>query len=230
MRTVAPAFRQASLLGLFGKLLGHFGPLHWWPATSPFEVVVGAILTQNTAWRNVAAAIANLREAGCLTPQGIQGLQRQELENLIHPAGFFRQKADYLTTLVDCLQHRHGGDLDRWLAGNLELVRRELLQIRGIGPETADSILLYAGHRPTFVIDAYTRRLFARLGLLQGEEPYETIRTLFMTNLPQDPDLFNEFHALIVEECKTFCRKRTPLCPSCPLLGSCPHGLALAAN
>lgn len=218
--------QTVALVGVFDALLDHFGPLHWWPATTPFEVVVGAILTQNTAWRNVESAIANLRQAGRLTPEGIRGLPRQRLEALIRPAGFFRQKAEYLHTFVAGLEHQHDGDLDRWLAGDLDQVRRELLQLKGIGPETADSILLYAGNRPTFVVDAYTRRLFTRLGQFYGNENYESIRALFMENLPHDTDLFNEFHALIVEECKSFCRKHAPFCPSCPLLPSCPHGQA----
>jgi endonuclease-3 related protein len=212
------------LVVIFENLLDHFGPLHWWPATTPFEVVVGAILTQNTAWRNVEIAMAALRQAGRLTPEGIRSLSRPRLEALIRPSGFFRQKAEYLHTFVAGLEHQQKGDLDRWLAGDLDRVRQDLLQLRGIGPETADSILLYAGGRASFVVDAYTRRLFTRLGLLRGKESYEAIRTLFMANLPHDSNLFNEYHALIVEACKAFCRKRTPRCPPCPLLPCCRYG------
>lgn len=208
---------------VFDRLAGYYGPLHWWPAETPFEVVIGAILTQNTAWRNVERAIAHLRAAGVLTPAGLRELPRAELERLIHPAGFFRQKAERLQLFVDHLFFHHGGDLAAMLVGDLDDVRRELLARKGIGPETADSILLYAGGRPSFVVDAYTRRIFSRLGLLAGEESYEKIRSLFMENLPADSDLFNEYHALIVEHAKTLCRK-DPLCLHCPLLPLCPTG------
>lgn len=208
---------------VFNRLAAHYGPLHWWPAQSPFEVVVGAILTQNTAWRNVELAIAALREHDALSAAAIRDLPRIELEALIRPAGFFRQKAERLQLFIDYLFACCGGDLERLLDGELEAVRGRLLALKGIGPETADSILLYAGGRPSFVIDAYTRRLFSRLGLLRGNEPYETIRHFFMAHLPANTDLFNEFHALIVEHCKTFCRKK-PLCSPCPLLTGCPHG------
>jgi endonuclease III related protein len=208
------------LTEIFRRLLAHHGPLHWWPAESPFEMAVGAILTQNTAWRNVEYAIANLRAAAALTPASLRCLDRCELERLIRPSGFFRQKAERLQLFSAYLLESHDGDLPRWLAGPLPQVRRQLLDLHGIGPETADSILLYAGHRPTFVVDAYTRRLFTRLGLLRGEESYEQIRALFMDNLPADAEYFNEYHALIVEQAKTYCRK-TPRCAGCPLQELC---------
>jgi endonuclease-3 related protein len=220
---------QSRLLDIFDRLAAHFGPLHWWPAQTPFEVVVGAILTQNTAWRNVEYAIARLKEAGALTPAALRTMDQGELEALIRPAGFFRQKAERLQLFVEHLFARHGGDLAALLSGPLAAVRAELLSLKGVGPETADSILLYAGNHPSFVIDAYTRRLFTRLGLLDGNEGYEAIRALFMDNLPHETDLFNEYHALIVEECKVFCRKRAPLCPACPLLACCPYGQAAVA-
>jgi len=218
------------LMQIFSSLASHFGPLHWWPAESPFEVVVGAILTQNTAWRNVEQAIARLRAAGALTPEAIASLAPRELEEHIRPAGFFRQKAERLQLFVRHLAARHDGDLAGMLSGSLAQVRTELLALKGVGPETADSILLYAGGRPSFVVDAYTRRLFSRLGLLRGDEGYEAIRSLFMDALPAEVDLFNEYHALIVEACKVFCRKRAPLCSPCPLLPHCPYGqVAIAA-
>ncbi len=227
---ILPLTPHAShLTEVFNRLAAHFGPLHWWPAQSPFEVVVGAILTQNTAWRNVEYAIANLKKAGALTPAALRAIERDELEILIRPAGFFRQKAERLQLFVEHLFARHGGDLAALLTGPLETVRAELLDCKGVGPETADSILLYAGNRPSFVVDAYTRRLFTRLSVLHGDEGYEKIRSLFMEHLPHDTDLFNEYHALIVEECKTFCRKRAPLCSSCPLLAGCPFGQAFVA-
>jgi endonuclease-3 related protein len=218
------------LIEVFNRLAAHFGPLHWWPAQTPFEVVVGAILTQNTAWRNVEYAIANLKEAEALSPAALAGLVRDELEEIIRPAGFFRQKAERLQLFVEHLFARHGGELTTLLAGPLDAVRAELLACTGVGPQTADSILLYAGSRPSFVVDAYTRRLFTRLGLLRGDENYEAIRSLFMGNLPHETDLFNEYHALIVEECKTFCRKRAPLCSQCPLLACCMYGQSALAS
>ncbi len=211
-----------SLIDIFNRLAEYFGPLHWWPAESPFEVVVGAILTQNTAWRNVERAIVALKEAEALSTLELVRIDRTRLESLIRPAGFFRQKAERLKLFADFLQQRCGGDLAALLAGPLEQVRAELLTLKGVGPETSDSILLYAGDRPSFVVDAYTRRLLTRVGLLGGDEKYEAIRALFMDHLPHSSELFNEFHALIVEECKTFCRVK-PLCGTCPLQTVCTY-------
>lgn len=218
-----------NLFDIFHRLAAHFGPLHWWPAETPFEVVIGAFLTQNTAWRNVEQAIANLRQASALDPASLLDLPHCRLETLIRPAGFFRQKAENLQAFSAILCSRYGGDLAAMLDGDLAGVRGALLSHRGVGPETADAILLYAGKRPSFVVDAYTRRLLTRLGLLEGGEGYEEIRALFMDNLPPEVDLFNEYHALIVEECKTFCRKRVPSCATCPLLACCPHGQSAVA-
>jgi endonuclease-3 related protein len=209
-----------SLNDIFNRLLEHFGELHWWPADSPFEVVVGAILTQNTNWRNVERAIAALKKEMPLTARNLLEIERQRLEALIRPAGFFRQKAERLQLFAAHLMNCHAGDLSAMLAGSLSEAREELLHCKGVGPETADSILLYAGGRPSFVVDAYTRRLLARLGLLHGRESYDQIRDLFMTHLPHNSDLFNEFHALIVEQCKQYCRVK-PLCSHCPLQGCC---------
>ncbi|MDT8421520.1 MAG: endonuclease III domain-containing protein [Desulfuromonadales bacterium] len=210
------------LNAIFATLLKAYGPLHWWPAETPFEVAIGALLTQNTNWKNVEIAIDNLRREEALTPQAIAALQRQELEQLIRPSGFFRQKAERLQHLAEYLQTAHNNALENLLNQPLELARRELLQLKGIGPETADSILLYAGNLPSFVVDAYTMRLFQRLGSLTGKEGYEQVRNLFMSRLPADPEIYNEYHALIVEHCKRFCRKR-PLCQQCPLQNSCRH-------
>lgn len=211
---------QRPLLFIHERLAAHFGPLHWWPADTPFEVVIGAFLTQNTAWRNVELAIDALTQAVPLTPQALSALPRQRLQQLIRPAGFFRQKAERLQLFSQALLDSHGGNLQAMLAGPLDTVRRRLLAFKGVGPETADSILLYAAERPTFVVDAYTRRLLQRYGLLHGGEGYEEIRALFMDHLPHDVALFNAYHALIVEQCKHYCRKR-PLCGSCPLRASC---------
>lgn len=205
---------------LFNGLLTHFGPLHWWPADTPFEVVVGAILTQNTAWRNVEMAITALKDEMPLTAVALLQIDRLRLEELIRPSGFFRQKAERRQLFAAHLMNYHAGDLSIMLSGPLQQVREELLRCKGVGPETADSILLYAGDRPSFVVDAYTLRLFGRLGLLQGREPYEQVRQMFMTHLPHNSDLFNEYHALIVEQCKQYCRTK-PLCCDCPLRADC---------
>lgn len=206
---------------IFRRLEKHFGPQRWWPAETPFEVLVGAILTQNTAWTNVEKAIANLRGAGALAPATLCRLAAADLETLIRPAGFFRQKALRLSQVSAVLVDRYAGDLDLLCAGPLEDARTRLLALPGIGPETADSILLYAARRPSFVVDAYTRRIFTRLGVLGGIESYDTIRTRFMNELPAETPLYNEYHALIVTLGKRCCRKQRPECPPCPLSPVC---------
>jgi len=206
------------------RLHEHFGPLHWWPADTPFEVAVGAILTQNTAWTNVEYAIDNLKHAGVLYPEGLAGLAAGQLEELIRPAGFFRQKACRLQNLARSLVEDWSGDIAALCSGPLAEARARLLALNGIGPETADSILLYAAARPSFVIDAYTRRIFQRIGLLQGYESYDEIRRLFMQHLPEDVSLYNDYHAQIVQLAKTCCRKQSPSCGACPLARACRHG------
>jgi endonuclease-3 related protein len=197
-----------------------FGPLHWWPAETPFEVCIGAILTQNTAWTNVEKAITALKQAGIVTPVAIRDSELEQLARLIRPAGYFNVKSQRLKDFVAWLYLHHEGSLERMFAGDWHTLRMELLQVRGIGPETADSILLYAGNKPTFVVDAYTRRLFHRLGLLPENASYDETLELFMKYLPAEAQLFNEYHALIVEQCKQFCRKK-PRCTGCPLFNGC---------
>ena len=209
-----------TLRDIFDRLFDCFGPLSWWPAETPFEVCVGAILTQNTAWSNVEKAICALRQASCLTPAAMQAVDPRQLAQLIRPAGYFNVKSVRLQGFVAWLFLHHEGSLERMFAGDWRTLRAELLQVRGIGPETADSILLYAGGKPTFVVDAYTRRLFHRLGLLPEVAGYDETRALFLAHLPADAQLFNEYHALIVEQCKQFCRKK-PLCKGCPLFDAC---------
>jgi len=206
---------------VFLLLKARFGPRQWWPAETPFEVVVGAILTQNTAWSNVERAIASLKAAGALAPAAVCHLAIDVLEQLIRPTGFFRQKAVRLQHVSNILVDRYRGDVARLCAGPLDEARGRLLALPGIGPETADSILLYAAHRPTFVVDAYTRRIFTRLGVLSGSEGYEAIRARFLNTLPHDVPLFNEFHALIVTLAKGHCRKQRPECSNCPLQQVC---------
>lgn len=208
------------LMEIFQRLLDYYGPLKWWPAETPFEVCVGAILTQNTAWGNVEKAIAALKQAELLTPEGLREIAPDRLARLIRPAGYFNVKSRRLKEFMEWLFASHDGSLERMFAGDWRELRDELLTVRGIGPETCDAILLYAGGKPTFVVDAYTRRLFHRLGLLPEGEGYEETRALFMESLPPDAALFNEYHALIVEHCKQFCRKK-PRCAGCPLTTRC---------
>lgn len=210
------------LLTIYRRLLGCYGPRHWWPADSPFEMAVGAILTQNTNWRNVEKAIANLREAKALECAAISALPREQLEQLIRPSGYFRQKAERLQLFSDYLLEQAQGRLEQFLDQPLESVRQELLALKGIGPETADSILLYAGDHASFVVDAYTGRLFGRLGDLLGKESYQQVRQFFMDRLPAKVPLYNEYHALIVLHCKQHCCKR-PLCEGCPLADLCAY-------
>ena len=209
------------LFNIYQTLSDHFGPRHWWPADSPFEVVIGAILTQNTAWTNVEQAIRNLKRAYALTIEKLSNLPIQQLEALIMPSGFFRQKSRRLQNLAKHLQGKWQSDLSAFCGGSLNDARERLLARPGIGPETADSILLYAADRPSFVIDAYTRRIFGRVGLLHGQEKYDEIRLLFMQNLPEQTELYNEYHAQIVQLAKTYCRKNKTLCSECPLNGAC---------
>ncbi|MDO8616646.1 MAG: hypothetical protein Q7T33_13075 [Dehalococcoidia bacterium] len=215
--------RRGRLLQVHDRLLAAYGPQRWWPGETPFEVIVGAILTQSAAWTNAERALANLRRAGALSPAGLIAIGEGELAALIRPSGFFNAKARSLKALADLLRDRYGGDIGRLLRTPGAPLRTLLLATHGIGPETADAIVLYAAGRPSFVIDAYTRRTFSRLGLTPARDTYEDWRRLFMDNLPADAPLFNEYHALIVRHGKEACRKR-PLCARCPLLDLCPTG------
>ncbi|MFO7618991.1 MAG: endonuclease III domain-containing protein [Thermoplasmata archaeon] len=205
---------------MFEMLLAHFGPQRWWPGDSPFEVMVGAILTQQTSWANVERAIANLRAAGALSPGDIAAMEPGKLESLIRPSGFYRQKARYLNALCRHILGAYGGDPDAMLSVPLEVLRPELLALPGIGPETADSLLLYAGGKPAFVVDAYTIRICQRTGVF-GSPKYDVVKKFFEDSLPRDVGLYNEFHALFVKLGKDMCRPGKPLCGECPLRESC---------
>lgn len=207
----------------YDRLLARHGPQHWWPGETPFEVMVGAVLTQNTAWTNVEKAIANLKSADSLDCRAILALADADLAALIRPAGYFNVKSRRLKALCRFLAERGVAEAPQALSGQgtQAQLRRDLLAVHGIGEETADSILLYALGLPGFVVDAYTRRAFGRLGLLHGEESYGAIQRLFEANLPRDVDLYNEYHALIVQLGKLHCRPR-PRCADCPLNAICP--------
>ncbi|OGO39537.1 MAG: hypothetical protein A2147_04300 [Chloroflexi bacterium RBG_16_57_8] len=223
-----------TLLDIYSSLLKAYDPQHWWPADEPFEVMVGAILTQSTAWANVEKAIKNLKASQATSPAALRSLGLDELAALVRPSGYYTAKAGKLKALVDWLEH-HDDDLSRLSAQDTAQLRKELLAVYGIGEETADSILLYAIGKPVFVIDAYTRRTIDRIGphLLTSSPPAERKNTagrtyadyqrLFTDNLPADVAMFNEYHALFVQHGKQTCRK-TPLCPHCCLLDLCDYG------
>jgi endonuclease III related protein len=198
------------------RLRAVYGPQHWWPADSPWEVIVGAILTQSAAWTNVEKAIANLKDAGILSPAGIHATAQDELARLVYPSGYYNAKARKLKSFAQRLHDGYQGELDALFAFDLASLRAELLSIHGVGPETADSIILYAAGKPSFVIDAYTRRIACRLGLAAPTTNYPDLQALFTDCLPLDAPLYNEFHALLVHLGKEACRKR-PMCPKCPL-------------
>src|SRR2546430_1245887 len=206
-----------TLMRYFMAMSQALGPMQWWPAKTPFEVIVGAILTQNTSWTNVERAIANLRSAQTLTPSTITSARLSKLALLVRPSGYFRQKAKKLKAFVRFLQREYGGSLKRMFDTPTEILRGKLLSVHGIGPETADSILLYAGNHPVFVVDAYTHRIFGRHGITDGKPQYERVRALLEAALPRDSRLFNQFHALVVNTGKNWCRKKEPRCAECPL-------------
>jgi endonuclease-3 related protein len=217
------------LLSIFDALYAYYGPRNWWPAETPLEVCVGAILTQNTNWINVEKAIANLKQGDLLSVNSLNEASLERLADAIRPSGYYNIKARRVKAFVEWLYVGYGGSLENMFATGLYQLREELLGVHGIGRETCDSILLYAGNQPTFVVDAYTGRLYSRLGLISGDCGYEKIRRIFMEGLPGDAQLFNEYHALIVHHCKVFCRKR-PLCSGCLLRERCKEGRDGSSN
>ncbi|MBI5075154.1 MAG: endonuclease III domain-containing protein [Nitrospirae bacterium] len=204
------------LLNIYRKLFAAFGHQHWWPGDSPFEVAVGAILTQNTNWSNVEKAIANLKREKALSAEKLHRMPALHLAGLIRPAGYFNVKAKRLKNFIDLLHEEYQGSMTGMAAETLPAIRKKLLSVNGIGPETADSIILYALEKPVFVIDAYTKRILSRHAIIHNAESYETCQELFHTKLRNDVSLFNEYHALIVRLAKDFCRP-DPRCSGCPL-------------
>ena len=204
-------------MALYRALYRSYGPQHWWPGDTPFEVMAGAVLTQNTAWGNVEKAIANLKRERLLTPSRLTGVSSKKLASLIRPSGYFNIKTRRLKNLLVLVRNRYRGNLKRMFADDPESLRASLLGVNGIGPETADSILLYAAKKPFFVVDAYTRRILYRHGFISNNADYHEVQRLFTENLPKDTRLYNEFHALIVKAGKERCRKRNPLCSKCAL-------------
>ena len=203
---------------IYHKLLKHFGKQYWWPAETRFEVIIGAILTQQTTWKNVELAIENLKDKGVLDPHSLATAPLNQVEALIRHTGFFRQKAKRIINFSQHLVNKYGGSLDKFFNRSIEEIRMELLSLEGIGLETADSILLYAADRLSFPIDAYTIRLCGRLGI--KERKYEALREFFESNLPRDSEIYKEFHALIDKLGKTYCRTK-PQCSACPIINKC---------
>jgi endonuclease-3 related protein len=204
---------------MYDRLFEAFGPQHWWPGRTRFEIVVGAVLTQNTNWLNVERAIENLKKQGRLSLDGI--LKCKELPKLIRPSGYYNVKARRLRALCEHIQEQ--GGLEAMFDLPIDELREGLLSVKGIGEETADSIVLYAAEKPVFVVDAYTRRVLARIGLIEGNEAYAHVQRLFMDSIPKDVQLYNEYHALLVKLGKAACKKREPDCASCPLNNLCDY-------
>jgi endonuclease-3 related protein len=220
---------QPALRTYYDTLFAAHGPQHWWPARTPFEVIVGAILTQNTSWANVEPCMESLRREKLLTVRAIEAVPSAHLAGLIRSSGYFRQKAKKLKAFVGFLRDAYQGSLSKMFRAPTPALREQLLAVHGIGPETADAILLYAGNHAVFVVDAYTRRMLERHGLTETEQRYEDIRQLFERSLPPDAALYNEFHALIVHTGKHYCRARNPRCDECALNFLLPERIAGAS-
>ncbi len=204
------------LLAVYKTLFKTYGPQNWWPARTRFEVIVGAILTQNTAWSNVEKAIRNMRKAGLLAPEKIKDTPNPRLARLIRPAGYYNIKAKRLKNFVSFLYSKYGGSLEKLSSENTDKLRETLLGVNGVGPETCDSIMLYALNKKVFVVDAYTKRIFSRHGFFKESSDYHHVQRYFMANLPKTERLYNEYHALIVRLAKEFCKVK-PACNACPL-------------
>lgn len=209
--------RNDILLDIYGRLSRHFGPQKWWPADTKFEIIIGAILTQNTAWSNVERAIKNLKKEKVLSPEKLYRFKTSSLSRLIRPSGYYNVKAKRIKSFLEFLFKDYKGSLKKMFNEDLPVLRQKLLAVNGIGPETADSILLYAAGKPVFVVDAYTKRIFSRHGFVRPDSQYHHVQRLFSENLKADAGLFNEYHALIVELGKNICKKTKPRCEQCPV-------------
>jgi len=201
---------------IYNLLFTAFGPQNWWPAETDLEMMIGAILTQNTSWSNVEKAIQNLKEKDLVSIKGLSDTPAPILAEHIRPAGYYNLKVRRLKNLISLIQDKHDGDLNSLFSLETETIRKELLSVKGIGLETADSMILYGAGRALFVVDTYTHRILSGHGLIEEEAGYFEVQMLFMDTLPHDVELFQEFHALLVKTGKDFCRRK-PLCPDCPL-------------
>ena len=220
----APTPTGKKLLRIFHRLYSDYGPQHWWPGDGPFETIVGAILTQNVSWNNAARAIDRLKQEGILCPAALREVAIEELASLIKSSGYFNVKAKKLKAFAEHLGKSYGDNLEEMLQQEPDTLRRELLSIYGIGEETADDIMLYAGGWPVFVIDAYTRRILERLHLVREGQTYAELQAFFHSHLPRDTRLFNEYHALLDHHAGVTCVRRDPRCADCSLLDLCPTG------
>lgn len=209
--------KREILLKIYNSLYDFFGPLKWWPGDTPFEIMMGAILTQNTSWSNVEKAINNLKKENLLEPRKLYRINQEELAQLIKPSGYYNIKARRLKNFINLFVNDFECSAEKMFSGDSEELRKKLLNVNGIGPETADSILLYAGKKPLFVVDAYTKRVFSRHKLISEDFTYYQIQELFIKNLDKDVKLFNEFHAQIVMLGKTICTSKNPDCAKCPI-------------
>ena len=207
-----------TLMEIYNLLFSAFGPQNWWPAETETEMMVGAILTQNTSWNNVEKAIQNLKEEDLLSIRGLSHIPASILSGYIRSAGYYNLKAKRLKNLIKFIEDKYNGDIKKLFSLDTDTIRKELLSVKGIGMETADSIVLYGAGRPLFVVDTYTHRILTRHGLIEEEAGYNDLQVFFMDYLPNDVELFKEFHALIVKTGKDFCRRK-PLCSQCPLEG-----------
>lgn len=207
----------STLQKIYNALFEHFGPQNWWPGDNPLEILVGAVLTQNTNWENVSRAISNLKKENLLSLPALSSLPESYLAEKIRSSGYYNLKAKRLKNLLDCIEQQANGDLSCFFDQETELLRQTLLTVKGVGPETADSILLYAAEKPVFVVDAYTYRMLTRHGLVSEETDYHEMQCLFMDSLEPDVGIFNEYHALIVRLGKEYCKKNKPRCKQCPL-------------
>ena len=214
---------------VYDRMLDRYGPQHWWPAETQFEVMVGAVLTQATSWTNVEKAISNLKAAGAMTPGALRQLPERRLASLLYSSGYYNAKARKLKALAEFLGQRYSDDPEAMAGQDTEVLRRELLEVHGIGEETADDILLYAAGKTVFVVDAFTKRVMHRLGLAAERGNYSAFQALFIEALPSDPTMFGEYHALLVRHAKDVCKKR-PLCRDCCLLDVCPTGRKVVAR
>jgi endonuclease-3 related protein len=204
-------------LRVYDRLFAHYGPQEWWPGETEFEVMVGAVLTQNTNWTNVEKAIANLKNGGQLLFSSLHKMDTGVLAEYIRPAGYYNIKARRLKNLLQMIVDEYEGEPSFLFEDSLDDSRKNLLRVKGVGPETADAILLYAARKPIFVIDTYTHRVFSRHGLVEEDTDYYSLQQEFLDSLPEEVSLFNEYHALIVAVAKEFCKKKNPRCSNCPL-------------